>query len=104
VRWCTFLEIPSSIIPDASDTIPIPPIPAPLDRTALDDTTCGTHEVLLFDLTVLALADVDAVAAAASREVMVNGEVQAVLFDSVAVTLTDAGSVTVVVPLRSDDR
>ena len=42
-----------------------------------------------------------AAAAACSREVMVNGEVQAVLFDSVAVT--DAGSPPAP-PLRSGDR
>lgn len=63
----------------------------------VDDTTCGTHEVLFDDddalllLVVLATEDVVFATAACSREVMVNGEVQAVVFDSVAATLPDAG-------------
>ncbi len=65
----------------------------------VDDTTCGTHEVLFDDdgdddallLLVLATEDIVFATAACSREVMVNGEVQAVVFDSVAATLPDAG-------------
>lgn len=83
-----------------------------LDTTTalVEDTTWGTQEVLLFDaLSVELDTEDDATAAdeACSREVMVNGEVQAVLFDSVAATLPDAGSVLVVVPpnpLRGGDR